>query len=117
VVDVVKILSNSCNDRNGNGVCDTSVDLDNNGTIAGAEILPMADTDGDGIIDPGEIQDEKIAWVVRVGPANGLGRSLCIGTDGHIWVGMYNTQQYYKISSDDGHLLVGPINTPGNTPY
>ncbi|MBT9520918.1 MAG: hypothetical protein IV101_08475 [Dechloromonas sp.] len=117
---VVKILTEGGIDRNGNGVIDTSSDLNNDGVINDAgEILNMADTNGNGIIDCPqsapftgcEIQDERIAWAVRVGPNNGLGRSMCIGTDGHLWVGMYNVGQYFKISSVDGHTIAGPIST------
>jgi hypothetical protein len=53
---------------------------------------------------------------VPVGSNNGLGRSLCIGTDGNLWVGLFNAQQYYKISSADGSVLAGPIAVPW-TPY
>jgi hypothetical protein len=116
--DVIKILATGGIDRNGNGVIDTSIDLDNNGVITNpsAEILPLADTNNNGIIDPNEIQDERIAWVVRVGPNNGLGRSLAIAPNGNIWVGLYNTRAYYELRGSDGVQLNGPIPVP-NTPY
>jgi len=56
---VIKILSNTFIDRNGNGTADTSSDANNNGTISGAELLPLVDADLDGVIDPNEIQDER----------------------------------------------------------
>lgn len=99
---LVKILTEGFIDRNGNGVMDTST---------GAVPLAMGDSNGNGEIDPSEIKDERIAWAVPVGDTNGLGRSLCIGTDGNLWVGMFNTQRYYKYSSVDGSLLAGPIST------
>ena len=105
---LMKILAEGFIDRNGNGVMDTS---------SGATALPMGDTNGNGIIDQNEITDERIAWVVPVGDNSGLGRALCIGTDGHLWVGMFNTNRYYKVSSVDGSQLAGPISTtptPGN---
>jgi hypothetical protein len=120
---LVKILSEGGIDRNGNGVIDTSVDLNNNGIIEPAEMLPMADTNGNGIIDPSEIQDERIAWVLRTPDGVGaplrngaLGRSLCIGTDGNLWVGLYNDQTYYKIRASDGGTISGP-HPIGVTPY
>ncbi|WP_137938056.1 hypothetical protein [Chitinivorax sp. B] len=106
---VMKILSDSFIDRNGNGVADTSQDTNNNGVIDPAEIMPMGDTNGNGRVDPAEITDERVAWIVYVGVPNGLGRSLCIGKDGNLWVGLFNTAQYYKISSVDGSPMVGPI--------
>lgn len=104
---VMKILAEGGIDRNGNSVIDTS---------AGPTPLPMADLNNNGILDPNEITDERVAWAVRVGTPNGLGRAMCIGTDGNLWVGMYNAQTYYKISSADGSTLAGPVSVPW-TPY
>lgn len=116
---IVKILAEGFIDRNGNGVMDTSVDANNDGIIAGAEILPMGDANGNGIIDDSEIQDERIAWVKRVPDGIGaplvntgrLGRAMCIGTDGNLWVGMFNDRTYYKVRSSDGATIAGPIST------
>jgi len=99
---LLKLLTEGYIDRNGNGIMDTST---------GAVPLPMADTNGNGQIDDSEITDERIAWAVQVGDQNGLGRALCIGTDGNLWVGMFNTQRYYKYSSADGSLMAGPVAT------
>ena len=108
---LVKILAEGFIDRNGNGVMDTSIDDNNDGVIAGGEIKSMADLNGNDRIDDNEITDERIAWAVEVGSQNGLGRALCIGTDGNLWVGMYNARTYYKVSSADGSQLAGPIST------
>lgn len=115
--DVVKIFANDWIDRNGNGVMDTSNDTNNDGAISLSEMLPMNDTSNNGIIDPNEIQDERIAWVVSVGPAGGLGRSLSIAPNGDIWLGLYNSQTYYRLSGVDGSIVAGPINVSPNTPY
>jgi hypothetical protein len=116
---LIKILANSYIDRNGNGVEDTSTDANNNGVIEAGEMKPLIDTNANGIIDPGEIQDERIAWVVRVPdgtPAfplesGNLGRALCIGTDGNLWVGLYSSRRYYKVNAATGATLAGPIST------
>ena len=116
---LIKILSNSYIDRNGNGVEDTSTDANSNGVIEASEMKPLVDTNANGIIDPGEIQDERIAWIVRVPdgtPAfplesGNLGRALCIGTDGNLWVGLYYSQRYYKVNAATGATLAGPIST------
>ena len=99
---LLKILAEGFIDRNGNGVMDTS---------NSATPMNMADTNGNGEIDQAEILDERIAWAAPVGSQNGLGRALCIGTDGNLWVGMYNNRQYYKVSSVDGSQIAGPIST------
>lgn len=113
-----KILANGFVDRNGNGIADTSTDANNDGVIQAAEMKPMLDSNGNTIVDPNEIQDERIAWAVRVPDGiaapiqNGQwGRALCIGTDGNLWVGLYNNRTYYKVSAVDGHTIVGPIST------
>jgi hypothetical protein len=115
-----KILNNTFIDRNGDGVLQTSSDLNANGRIELNEMLPLVDTNHNGVIDPGEIQDERIVWVRRVpdGTYNngatrvdGIGRALCIGTDGNLWVGLYNSREYYKVSATDGHTIAGPVTT------
>jgi hypothetical protein len=122
--EVIKILASGGIDRNGNGKIDTSFDLNADGNIGDSaghyddgEILPMADTNGNGVIDPDEIQDERIAWVARAGQPGGLGRSLAIDPNGDIWLGIYHEQAYYKLSGATGQILAGPIATPGHSPY
>ena len=96
---------------------DTSYDANDDGVISPSEMLPLVDSNGNNKIDPEEIQDERIAWAVEVGSLNGLGRSLAIDLDGNIWLGLFNTQEYYKISGVDGSILEGPIDVSPNTPY
>ena len=108
---LLKILAEGFIDRNGNGVIDTSADTNNDGVIQVGEIKPMADLNGNGIIDPNEITDERVAWAREVGTVNGLGRSLCVGTDGNLWVGMYNARTYFKVRASDGTTIAGPIST------
>lgn len=105
---LLKILAEGFVDRNGNGVLDTG---------SGATALTMADLNGNDKIDPNEITDERIAWAVEVGDQNGLGRALCIGTDGNLWVGMYTTRKYYKVSSATGAQLAGPVPATGVLPW
>ena len=105
---LLKILAEGFVDRNGNGVMDTS---------SSSTPMVMGDLNGNDQIDPNEITDERIAWAVQVGSQNGLGRSLCIGTDGHLWVGMFNARTYYKVSSNDGSQLAGPVAVPSWSPY
>jgi len=115
--DVIKIYEQDWVDRNGNGVLDTSHDANGDGVISPSEMLQMTDSNGNNRIDPDEITDERIAWVATVGPAGGLGRSLAIDLEGNIWLGLYNSQVYYKLSGEDGSVLEGPVNVSPNTPY
>jgi hypothetical protein len=108
---LIKILAEGGIDRNGNGVIDTSVDTSNNGIIEPGEMIQMADTNANGIVEQSEIKDERVAWARQVGVAGQLGRSLCIGTDGNLWVGMYSGRTYFKVNSGDGSTITGPIST------
>lgn len=123
---VIKILNTTSVDRNGNGVVDTSTDTSADGKIQTAEMMPLVDANSNGQIDDNELQDERLAWARRVPDGsyaggitrnNGIGRALCIGTDGHIWVGLYNSAEYFKISSVDGSTLAGPVSTGGRPNY
>ena len=118
-MNVLKILSEGGIDRNGNGVIDTSIDdgdciIDRSDP---AEFMPPVDDNGDGILQTSEIRDERVVWINHVGPENSLGRSLCIGTDGNLWLGDYTNRAYYKVQASDGMVLAGPIATGGLTPY
>lgn len=125
---VFKILNTTAVERNGSPGVQTSTDTSGDGQIQLGEMLPLVDSTANNIIDPGEIQDERIAWAVRVPDGvykdgsgnviaprqNALARALCIGTDGNLWVGMYNRAEYWKISAADGHTIAGPVPAPSN---
>lgn len=114
---LMKILASGGIDRNNSGSIDTSADANNDGKIAYAgEMKDLVDSNNNGILDPAELTDERVAWAVRVGNANGLGRAVCIGTDGHVWVGLYNHQQFWKVNGTTGAILSGPHPVPW-TPY
>ncbi len=115
--DVIKVFANDWIDRNQNGVMDTSQDLNGDGAISPSEMLPMTDLNGNGRIDDNEIVDERIAWAASVGTPGGVGRSCAIDLEGNIWLGLFYTQEYYKLSGEDGTLLAGPIYVYGHSPY
>jgi hypothetical protein len=116
---VVKILNSGFIDRNGNGAMDTSQDLNNDGRITGAELLPW-DADGDGQPD-----DERIAMVINVGRHRtapyglrseaGIPRAVALDADDNVWVGVFNFRQYEVYDGQTGQLLA-IIPTDG-TPY
>ncbi|HYK00381.1 MAG TPA: hypothetical protein VE974_01405 [Thermoanaerobaculia bacterium] len=93
-------------------------------TSTSSAALPLIDTDGDNVLDPGELQDKRVAWAVEIGdPADkgSWGRALCIDPNGALWVGLYRTRRYFKVSAATGQVLAGPILTDKgalqHTPY
>lgn len=107
---VMKILADGGIDRNGNGVIDTSIDdgdciIDRSDP---AELIRLTDDNANGILDPDELKDERVAWVRQIGNPNDLGRSLCIAPSGNIWLGTYNGRAYWELSAADGSVLSGP---------
>ena len=101
-----------CRDRNGDGIIQTS-----------------SDVNGDGIINrtigAGEFfgpSDECILWTVPVGPNNGVPRALAVGIAppgrrvGDLWVGLYNSQISCRIDPDTGAAR-GCVSHSGMRPY
>lgn len=119
---VMKVLADSFIDRNGNATANTSTDADNSGTISATETLSVADGNVNSLFDCSagacESLDERVAWTspLPVGETGQLGRALCIGTDGNLWVGVFNTGRYYKMQASDGAILSGPHTVNWN-PY
>jgi streptogramin lyase len=110
---VTKIASHmeDCVDRNGDGVIQTSRDLDGNGRISlrGEEFL-------------GE-NDECVLFTVDVGNFNGVPRALAIAPDmtgtasgGNAWVGMNLERRFAEIDGDSGAIrryVEVPVNPYG----
>ena len=118
---VMKVLSAGFIDRNANLADDTSTDADSGGTISASETKNVVNGTGttfDCSASSCESLDERVAWTTTLpeSEAGGLGRALCIGTDGNLWIGVYNTRRYYKIRATDGAIIGGPYAVPW-TPY
>jgi streptogramin lyase len=98
-------------DRNGDGVCQTSQDLDHDGNITGLEILPWG-------------QDECVLYEVVLIPGKegtytpgtyGGGydydywgtapRGLAVDAKNNLWAGTWATRKYYYIDGSTGAIL------------
>jgi len=98
-------------DRNGNGTIETSQDLNNDGDITGAELLPWG-------------QDECVLYEVVLIPgkegtfvpgtyAGGYDydywgtapRGLAIDASNNLWAGTWSSQKYYYIDGSTGAIL------------
>ena len=99
-----------CRDRNGDGVIQTSRDINGNGRI---------DMGTAEFVGPG---DECLLWTMPVGRRNGVPRALTVGVApgassvGDVWVGMYNTQRACRMSPTTGATLgCLDLSTPAST--
>ena len=99
---VAKILRHelACPDKNGNGVVDTSRDLDGDGQISGGEMLPAG-------------QDECIKFIVY--PGGAVQRAAGVDSENHCWVGDWDAAVLRRLHPDDGSV-VQSISIPNN-PY
>jgi len=85
----------SCVDRNGNGVIDTSSDVNHNGIIE--------------MNDPREFlgqNDECLLWTKNyTEQSDDWGRSAAVDADQNLWVGGYHTATLYKLDGNTGARL------------
>lgn len=110
-------------DRNGNGVCDTSKDLNNDGTITpGMEMLPWG-ADEAVLAEVTLIPGNERTFVPGTNPGiyandywNPGPRSLAISADNDVWIGCYGTSRFYEIDGTTS-VVKRQIQTPGHTPY
>jgi len=98
-------------DRNGNGIIDTSRDLNGDGDIAGAEILLWGEDECvlhevvlvegyQGVYVPGEYTGPYDTDKWGVAP-----RGLAVDAENNLWVGTWSTMKYYYINGSTGEIL------------
>ncbi|MFC1612919.1 hypothetical protein ACFL23_01170 [Patescibacteria group bacterium] len=98
-------------DRNGNGTCQTSKDLNNDGDITGAEILPWGEDEcvlyevvlisgKEGTFAPGDYTGGYDMNYWGTSP-----RGLAIDASNNLWAGTSSSQNYYYIDGATGAIL------------
>ncbi len=94
----IMVLEDFCDDKNGNGVIDTSHDMDDSCTISTSEMVA---------------DDECIKWTVYpegvqngCSGSQGCARAAGVDADGHIWIGMWNSKSLWKIHGETGANIV-----------
>ena len=80
------------NDTNGDGFMNTSMDLNGDGDITGAEILPWGD-------------DECVLFEVLLGNSGSGPRGLAIDATNNLWAGTWSTSEYYYIDGTTGGII------------
>jgi len=94
-----------CVDRNGDGVIETSEDLNGNGQIE--------------TLVPGEFlgqDDECLLWTVDTGGRGSVPRALAVGPDGSVWVGLHGESRVLQLDPSNGAVL-SSVAVPGLRPY
>lgn len=105
---VTKIAANpaACIDRNGNGVIDTSRDVNGDGLVA---------TSSDEFLGQ---NDECIVTTIPVGLSGFYLQAVAVDRDGNVWVGAYNAKTAYQIDPATGSIVRSvtvPVNPYGFT--
>jgi RHS repeat-associated protein len=102
---VIKLLHDAFVDRNGNGIVDTSTDLNDDGVISANEIRPW-DANGDGMPD-----DERIAFFREIG---GGPRGVAVDANNKVWVSPYNGSGFRVFDNSTG-VLEAIVNAPAGS--
>jgi len=111
-------------DRNGNGIIETSIDVNEDGDITGNEILPWGEDEcilfevvlipgHEGAYSPGEYTGPyRNDWTFP-GP-----RSIAVDAYNNVWVGCYGSYMFYYIDGKTGAILQTVDVSPWHhTPY
>lgn len=98
-------FESDCIDRNGNGIIDTSHDMDGDGRIE-------RDVPGEFL---GQL-DECLLWTVDVGSTNGVPRAVAIDSGGRVWVGLHDAGRMIQLDPSDGRVL-RTVRLPRSGPF
>lgn len=102
--------NNQCKDKNGDGIIETSQDLNMNGIIGPSEILPFK-------------EDECLLTEVFLG-GNSYGnfdsggvKAVCVDQKDNVYAGMFNDEKLFYVSKDGNILKEWSLSSYGITPY
>jgi DNA-binding beta-propeller fold protein YncE len=108
VVKIGLLESDQWEDRNGNGIADTSRDLNNDGQITGKEILPWG-SDECVLLEIVLIPKAEQTYTPGKYPGpytpEPCPRALAVDPENNIWAGCYYTRMYYQIRGTTGEIL------------
>jgi len=82
-------------DKNGNGVCDTSTDLNSDHDVYGSEILPWN-------------TDECVLFETLIGASNSGVRGLAVDSNNDLWAGTHTLpggNKFYHVDGDTGSII------------
>ena len=119
-VKVGLLEAGKCIDRNANGICDTSRDLNGDCDITDDEILPWGEDECvlyEVVLIPGR-QGTFTPGQYTGGYVANYPRAVAVDASNNVWAGVYNDQFLYNIDGETGQIL-GSINVAGTStnPY
>ena len=124
VVKIGLYENGQCVDRNGNGVVETSQDLNADGDISGAEMLPWGEDECvlfevvlipglEGTYTPGDYNGTYADDHWHPGP-----RSIAVDAANNVWVGCFGSHLFYYLDGETGEILkTVNVSASGHTPY
>ena len=88
---ITKIIADKakCLDKNGNGVIETSTDLDGNGTISGNEMVG---------------EDECIKFIVNPDGST-IARAAGVDKENHVWFGFWSSKRLKRLEPNGGQTV------------
>lgn len=112
-------------DRNGNGWIETSRDLNGDGDITGAELLPWGEDECVlyEVVLTGEYEGTYAPGAFPPAPdvdyPSGVGtRSIGVDASNNVWVGAFNVQRFWYIDGVTGEILdTVDVSSVNHTPY
>lgn len=111
VIKVGLLENDQCVDRNGNGIINTSRDLNDDGDITGEELLPWGEDEcvlHEVIVIPGK-EGTFVPGTYTGGYEHDWGypgpRSLAVDAQDNVWVGTNATQTFYYLDGSTGEIL------------
>jgi uncharacterized repeat protein (TIGR01451 family) len=111
-------------DRNGDGLIQTSQDLNGDGNITEDEILPWGGDEcllyevvlipgREGTFVPGTYTGGYMGYTENNGP-----RAVAADAEGNVWAGNYLARRYYFVDGATGQILrTNDLSSVGHTPY
>lgn len=111
-------------DRNGNGIIETSQDLNGDGDITGSEILPWGQDEcvlyeiviiagKEGTFVPGTYTGGYENRTDNSGP-----RAIAADAQGNVWAGHYTSKKYYLLENATAQILrTNDVSSLNHTPY
>jgi len=96
-----------CIDRNGNGVIDTSRDLNQDGRITGAEMVGSAEED--------PLLDECVHCQINIGTSTDWIRGVGVDADNYAWFGSWYSRELFKVDPQTCEVLLTLPNRPSGS--